>query len=129
MTEKILGYMLIVVGILVMIFSGFDVYLVFTKQKEPIKLFSFKGVGIDTSKLLPANIPAELSKQIQSNQLGQNQVELISPDILNDTSNIFAHIMLMGFIVNIGYKLASVGTKLVRTIEVKLKTTNQTANS
>ena len=129
MTEKIIGYLLIAGGILVMIFSSFDVYLIFTKQKEPIKLFSFKGVGIDTGKLLPADLPPELSKQLQTNQLGQNQVELISPDILNDTSNIFAHIILMGFILNLGYKLASLGTKLVRPIQVKLKTTDQTVNS
>ena len=129
MTEKIIGYLLIAGGILVMIFSSFDVYLIFTKQKEPIKLFSFKGVGIDTGKLLPADLPPELSKQLQTNQLGQNQVELISPDILNDTSNIFAHIIMMGFILNLGYKLASLGTKLVRPIQVKLKTTDQTVNS
>lgn len=129
-TEKILGYILLVTGILIILFAGLSVYNVFTKKITPVKLFDFKAVSIDASKLIPQNsiptenVPPEIAKLLPKNSSTNTEVyktEILPADMINDTSNIFAHLLLMGFIASIGFKLAQLGTMLVRPIMVKLK--------
>jgi hypothetical protein len=115
MTEKILGYILIVFGILAILYSSMSVYDVFTKKSRPVRLFSFSGISMDASKLFGGNLPPGVT-------LPQNAaMEVMPPEIINDTSNIFAHVVLMGFLASAELKLATIGTQLVRTITVKVK--------
>ncbi|OGG01937.1 hypothetical protein A2Z33_01725 [Candidatus Gottesmanbacteria bacterium RBG_16_52_11] len=114
MTTKSVGWILVGIGVLTMVFAAVNVVLVFAHRADPVGFFSFSGIGIDTGQLMP--VPA----------LGQPEtpgvnLEIVPPGMINQTANIFAHMLLMGFIVNIGYKLASLGTQLTRTIEVKLR--------
>lgn len=125
MTEKIIGYLLLAIGIITILFSGFSVYNVFTKQSKPVQLFNFKGIGFDTSQILSGALPPEFANQIPKNSKAA-QTELIPPDLLNDSSNIFAHLMLMGFLASVGAKIAGIGTQLVRPIVVKLKAKDET---
>lgn len=60
----------------------------------------------------------DLGKGISGQNLEQ---EFISSDMINKPLNLLAHLMLMGFISNIGYKFASLGINFVRPIVVKLK--------
>lgn len=121
MTEKAIGYFLLVLGILVIIFSGFNVYQVFTRQVKPVQLFNFKGIGLDTSQMLRDSLPPEAGQLLQSNQRSSATTEIIPAELINQTSNVFAHLMLMGFLASIGAKLANLGVMLVRPIVVKLK--------
>ncbi|OGM31580.1 hypothetical protein A3D00_02430 [Candidatus Woesebacteria bacterium RIFCSPHIGHO2_02_FULL_38_9] len=111
--EKVLGYFLILAGVITIIYSAVSVYMVFTKKAKPIDLFSFSGISIDTIQLtgnkLPEGTPAP-------------KTELIKPDLINETSNIAAHVFLMGFLGSVGYKIASLGVMLARPIIVKLRT-------
>lgn len=111
MTEKVLGYLLIFLGILAIFLSAFSVYLVFTHKAEP---YAFMQPGPIVFNLqLPAdpsgskmvNVPVDLSK--------------VMP--LAPITNIFLHLVLMGFIASAGAKLAGIGTNLVRPIVVKAK--------
>ncbi len=120
MSEKVIGYILLCVGIIVIALSGYSVFAVFTKQAEPVKLFNFKGIGINVSQIASNSLPAELSQFVSKNQTPQT-TEIISADMLNETSNFIAHYILMGFIASIGFKLASLGVMLVRPIVVKLR--------
>lgn len=122
MSEKIIGYILLAVGIMTIIFSGFSVYTVFTKQARPVQLFTFKGISLDASQLLSTNLPPEATQLVKP---GGTQ-EIIPASLLNDSSNIFAHLLLMGFIGSVGYKIASLGVQLTRPIVVKLKTQEAT---
>lgn len=106
MSEKIIGYTLLVCGIAIILFSAFNVYFVFTGQAQPIHLFNFPAVSL-------AVVP------------GAKPVELVSADMLNQTSNVFAHLFLMGFLASIGEKLASLGIQLLRPIVVKSKEEKQ----
>jgi hypothetical protein len=117
MTEKIVGYIFIAVGVLLILFAGYSVYSVFSGKTSPVELFKFNSISIDVGK----NIP-ELK--------GQNlQEELITADMINKPLNITTHLLLMGFIASIGYKIAHLGTMLVRPIIVKLKGKPEQANS
>lgn len=121
MSEKILGYVLITLGILVMIGASFNLYQVFTKQARPVQLFDFASISINTNEMVAANLPTELSGLMQQNPANVQKTEIISAEMINDSSNIFAHLLLVGFFVSLGYKLASLGVQLVRPIVVKLK--------
>lgn len=114
MSEKVTGYILLVIGIVIMLFAVFNVYQVFTKQIKPVVLFNIPALQIDLSQLVANSLPPGVIPQ------GQKQ-ELISSQLINDPLNIIAHLFLMGFVAQIGFKLSSIGTMLVRPIVVKLK--------
>lgn len=101
MTEKILGYALLGVGIFLIIIAAVSVFMVFTKQAVPVQLFQLQGISLNLGPQLPST-------------------EIIPAAMVNDSSNLFAHIVLMGFIAGVGQKLASLGVQLVRPIVVKL---------
>jgi len=122
MSEKIIGYILIGVGVLTISFSGLSVYQVFTKKTLPVALFSFKGISIDMSKMLSASLPAELRNSGVT--LPPAQTEIIPAEMVNLPTNFLFHTILMGFLSSVGLKIAQVGTYMVRTIEVTVKERN-----
>ncbi len=117
MEEKIVGYMLIVIGVLIIVFSGISVYLVFTKHAQPVQLFNFSGISLDVGKLMAGALPP----QAQTTSLPSMKQEFISSDMINGPLNLSLHLFLMGFLASVGQKLASLGTMLVRPIVVKVK--------
>ena len=120
MSEKIIGYILIVLGIIIISASTYSAYSVFTKKAQPVELFSFQPIGIDTNQLLGSSLPPEFAGLMQK-QTNASKTEIVPAALINDSSNIFAHLLLMGFLASVGYKLASLGVMLVRPIVVKLK--------
>lgn len=126
MSEKVIGYTLLTIGIITIVFSALDVYLVFTKQKQPIQLFNFEGVSFDPSLYTPqVEVPKGMEQFMQQKPKTSQKVEILPGDVLNLSSNLFAHIMLMGFIVSIGGKIATLGTQLIRPVVVKLHESHQ----
>jgi hypothetical protein len=110
MPVKAIGYAYIVVGTAAIIIAGVSVYLAFTNQWKPYDLFTFEGVSLDFAKFAeeaPAN--ADLTQ------------EIVSPDKLNKPLNLMAHLILMGFIAGLGFKIATIGTYMVREIQVKVR--------
>lgn len=117
MTEKILGYVLIVLGLSVIFYSAFDVYSVFTGAKPPISPFKLSGISLDLGSLVAG---PEQQQELKASGASLKS-ELISSEVLNQPLNLTFHLLLMGFIASAGYKLASLGVMLVRPIKVKLK--------
>lgn len=126
MTEKVLGYILLGAGVFTLLFAAFNIYQVFTKQIRPVQVFNLKGISLDTSKIMENSLPPEFAGLMQSNK--PSSQEIIPAQMLNDSSNLFAHLLFMGFIASIGVKLATIGTQLIRPIVVKLRTTETTEN-
>lgn len=114
---------MVAVGILFILISALSVYLVFTKRAKPVELFSFAGISVDYSQM----IVNSLGDAVAPSQGGTTmpKTELISPVMVNDTSNLFAHLMLMGFLASIGSKIAAIGVMMVRPVVVKLKAYDQ----
>jgi len=110
MSEKLIGYILLILGVTAILFSVLNVYQVFTKKAQPIDLFSFESVSLDLSKL------AE-----QAPENADLKQELLSSDKLNKPLNIAAHLFFMGFVASTGFKVANLGTQLLRPIKVELK--------
>lgn len=120
MTEKAIGYTLLSIGILIMLASVVEVYLVFTGKQNAYPLFQTKSVSLDLGEMLPAFSEGQTLSKPQTPPL-----ELIKGEDLNKSFNITVHFFLMSFIAGIGFKLSSLGTSLVRPIVVKAKEQKQ----
>jgi hypothetical protein len=108
--NKIIGYLLLAVGLLGIILPSYSVYQVYTKRAKPVNVFLLDSIKLDFGKFTP-DAPANAA-------LTQ---DLVPADVLNAPLNYAAHLMLMGFIASASFKIASLGIMLVRPIKVKLK--------
>lgn len=112
--EKIIGYLLLALGLGTIVYSVFNVVGVFTGKNQPYQLFSFSSIGFDFSGLM-AGQPIAQSAETELKQ------DLFESDLINKPANITAHVVLMGFIASAGLKIGQIGTMLIRTIKVKLR--------
>ncbi len=106
MSEKVVGYIFLVLGVLIILYSGINVYRVYTRKISAISLFHFEPVSIE--------MPVEGSRE-------RLRIEILSERELNETSNVIAHTILMGFIGGVGYKISKIGVYILRPIVVNLK--------
>lgn len=112
MSEKMTGYALLAGGILLIAFAAFSVYSVFTARATPVELFKFDGVSLPVSALMGGSeSPLPVSDE---------EIEIFPSEVLNQTTNTFAHLFLMGFLASIGFKVASLGTSLLKPVIVKV---------
>lgn len=108
-SNKIVGYTLLAFGLIIILFSGFKVYRVFTGAENPYQIFSLAGISVDLGKAIGQTGDAKLTQ------------ELLNSDALNKPLNYAFYIMLMGFVSSIGFKIASLGVQLARTLKVSVK--------
>ena len=115
MTEKIIGYVLFCIGLLVIIFSTYAGYQVFTKQAQPIDVFHFPNITMDVTQALTSGLPKELTQN-----LPPQRQEIIPAEMINQPMNFFTYLIFMGFMASTGAKLAGLGIQLIRPIVVKM---------
>ncbi len=116
--EKITGYLLLIVGVAIILGGAFNIYQIFTGQTTPVQIFHFPSVSIDLSSSLLSSLPAQMRTTVPA----MPPTEIISGTMLSATANLVGHLLLMGFMLNVGYKLASLGVQLIRPIVVQGKT-------
>jgi len=119
MTEKVVGYLLVFVGVLVMVAAMFNIYSIFVLKERPINLISMPAISLDMSNMVGAEVSPEQLESLKSQ--GKLTTELMSGEALNQPLNLAAHLFLVGFFLNSGFKLASLGVQFVRPIKVKLR--------
>lgn len=115
MSERVTGYSLLGIGIIIMLFALVNIYLVFTSKIQPIQLFETSGISFDMKSLLP-----QLPQGASINQPSSN-MELIPKGSINQMLNVSAHFFLMSFVMTFGFKISSLGVMLIRPVVVKLK--------
>ena len=120
MKEKVIGYSLLTVGILIILYAAFSVYSVFTKKQNPVEVLNLPGISLDLSGFVGGDLSPEERAAMEKSNVN-TKAELISPEVLNTPLNYTFHILFMGFIASIGFKIANLGTLLVRPIKVNLK--------
>ena len=123
MSEKVTGYLLLLAGIVIIALSSLSVYYVFKGRVKPIELFKLPGISIDLSNIAGADLPKE------SSDIGSQatlKTDLVEPDIINAPLNLFAHVIFMGFLVNVGFKVSSLGVQMLRPIKVNVKASEET---
>lgn len=101
MSEKITGYLLLLIGVGVILVAFLNAYGIFSGTLQPVQFLNFANVGFDLGT-------------------GIKQ-ELLSGKDLSTSTNFFLHIIVLGFFVNVGFKLATLGTQLLRPIKIEVK--------
>ena len=124
----LIGYLCLALGFIIIVADVFQTYRVFTKQDKPPQLFDFEGVKLDLAKLTPSLPMSDSVKKImKDNNVNITQLssgpseptEILPPAMINDVSNFGIFMFLVGFGLNLGYKVASIGVKLIRPIYIK----------
>ena len=126
MTEKVTGYSLIALGLVIIFLSLISTWSVFSGKGQAPQIFDFKGIGLDLTQLVGGDLPPEQT-QLLRKSVGENKTELISGDVLSKPLNLAAYLLFMGFVASVGTKIAGIGTQLLRPIKVDLKNTTHGA--
>lgn len=119
MNEKIFGYFLLTVGIVIMFFSAFSVYRVFVGKSQPFPVFHISSVSIDFNQLLGGFLPPEVVSQTAKRPV--QKTEVLPADAMNKLFNLLSTLMLYGFLLSFGEKIASLGVELIRPIKVTVR--------
>lgn len=121
MANKIFGYSLIIFGLIVIFYCGINVFLLITKQISAINYFNFDGIFIDASFIQQKISTLQKGIDISmiapgldiTNKTG-SKIEIVTPEILNGMLNFIIHVAVMGFFVNVGSTVATLGTKILK---------------
>jgi hypothetical protein len=101
-TEKIIGYVLLALGIILLIFSIIEMIDVYYGYAAPPKLFSIGDISLS---------------------LGNNSVNAstIQGAQVSQLPNLFFWFLLMGFVLLAGGKIASLGVNMIKEIQVEIR--------
>lgn len=119
MSEKIIGYLLLIFGIIIIIFSLFGVYKIFKSKVNYFTIFNLPGISLDLTELINTDLSQEQIEQLK-NEKGL-KTDLIPSEIINNPLNLIANMIFFMFSLNVGYKISQLGIQLLRPIKVSLK--------
>jgi len=110
--NKITGAVLLFLGLVIIFYSLYSSFNVFTAKAEPPTLFSFQTAKIEETKneaQTPEEMQAELAKDILAKQLK----EMIPADYLQKIFNLVTWSIFIGILVFIGSNISGLGIKLL----------------
>ena len=104
--DKIIGYTLLILGVILLLFSIYAMVNVYTGNASPPNLFNFSDVSLPT---------------------GQNETNAttIQGTQLSQLPNLFFWFILMGFVMFAGGKIASLGVSMLKDIKVEVQNSLQ----
>ncbi|KKR72710.1 MAG: hypothetical protein UU81_C0010G0056 [Microgenomates group bacterium GW2011_GWC1_41_8] len=117
------GYVLLYSGIIVVIFAAVSMVLALTATIKPVQFYQPEDISLDFSRMVPSYQIPGLPEAIRPDE--NLNTDLASSEVLSDSFNLLIHMFLMGFLVNVGTKLATLGGNLVRPIVVKVNKQEQ----
>lgn len=103
--NKIIGYVLLLVGFLLIAVSLWYTYSIFTGGDNPIQVFESSEVLTIDPDVLPTDIQGQMQNAL---------IKVIPLDFINDSLNLMAWLMLMWILIYGGGKIASIGVKLIK---------------
>lgn len=104
MTNKIIGYVLLVIGILLIISPLWQTYNIFTGKSLPAQIF-MSSVSL---KVDPNVGPTDIQGQVQ-NAL----IKILPVNSINNTLNLVSWLLLIWIFIYGGGKIAEIGVKLL----------------
>jgi hypothetical protein len=105
-SEKVVGYILLAVGVVMILVSVYLMISVFTGRNAPPSLFNFSGISFPTPG-------------------GGEPVNVISGEDMNKLVALGVWYVLMFFVMWAGGKIASLGVSLIREIKVEAKASKE----
>ena len=94
-----------------------------TATMQPVQFYQPEDISLDFSRMVPSYQIPGLPEAIRPDE--NLDTDLASSEVLSDSFNLLIHMFLMGFLVNVGMKLATLGGNLVRPIVVKVNKQEQ----
>lgn len=128
--EKILGYILLAVGILIIALSTLYAVSVLTGNIKPVKVFELKapeipipsvGQNLDTTALQNSGVPSQVLDSLKPKQGAQSGVKIIPDEAFSDLVNMFIAYILVMILASSGSKFATIGVQLIKEIKVQAK--------
>lgn len=119
MAEKIAGYSILALGVVIIGASAVNAFQILTKAAQPVAFITLTG----NNSNLPLTVNGatlNISSSTLLDSLG------LSATTINFTLNLILHLFILGFIARMGFHLASIGTQLVRKIVVDIKSKEDT---
>jgi hypothetical protein len=104
--DKIIGYTLLILGVILLLFSIYEMVNVYTGNASPPNLFNFSDVSLSMGQ------SGTNTTAIQGTQLSQ-------------LPNLFFWFILMGFVLFAGGKIASLGVSMLKDIKVEVQNSLQ----
>jgi len=100
-SEKIVGYILLTLGVILLLFSIVEMVTVYYGYASPPKLFNLQDISLPGDN----GINISLIEGAQASQL----------------PNLFFWFILMGFVLLAGGKIASLGISMIKDIKVEIR--------
>ena len=100
--EKIIGYALLTLGIILLLFSIFEMVNVYTGNASPPNLFNISDISLPTDQ-------------------GGTGITVIQGAQVSNLPNLFFWFILMFFVMFAGGKIASLGVSMIKEIRVEIK--------
>ena len=107
-TERIIGFILLFLGVAIILFALYSSYGILTGAAEPPEIFEApreQSVTNEGSEALEVQVQALLQDQLSS---------ILPEDALPKTFNLFAWSILAGILIFGGGQVAGLGVKLLR---------------
>lgn len=104
-TNKIIGYFLLLVGILLITIPLWHTYNIFTGKVSPAQVF-IKPVSLTVNNQVgPYDIPGQIQNAL---------IKVIPIDFINSTLNLGSWLVLLWVLIYGGGKIAEIGVKLIK---------------
>ena len=104
--EKLIGYCLLCIGLICILFAFHSTYMVFTNIAEPPEIFRMRDVGFFVS-------PGQGKPPME--------VKITLEPEMRKIVNISLYYLFMLFIVSVGSKIGALGMQFIREIKVEMK--------
>ena len=118
-SEKLIGYIMLLVGLIFIFAATFMVYGVLTGKSKPPKVFNaqsptFRLPSPNQMLELPqgASLPAGL--KLNQSESSSQDIKLIPDEVFNGSLNIGLYYLAMMFLASSGAKIAGLGIKLLK---------------
>lgn len=114
MATKIFGWFLLIAGLLLIIWTLYSSYNIFTGKAEAPEVFKMEKeiAKVPTQRKLPTS-PTELQKELEK-MINQQLKELLPVEIIPKALNLVAWSILAGLLIFGGSQIASLGIKLIK---------------
>ena len=112
-SEKIVGWILILLGIFLILYPLFLSYNIFSGENQPPEIFKIeKEVILPQEKTATSDL-AEIEKEMEK-ILGEKLKELIPTEFITKIMNLTSWSIFVGIMVFGGSQIASIGVKLIK---------------
>ena len=112
MVKKILGWVLLILGVLIIVWGIWASYQIFTAQKSVPEIFAIEQMLVSEEGTAKGS-QTEMSQQIQQ-AIGQQLNQMFPPGFISKILNLISWSIFMFILVMAGGKISTLGIQLIK---------------